>query len=68
MFYDNQELLGVISKYGPPSCTLQKGSSSPMHFGQEENISGHSTERRAYRFVLKTAWVFPIPSGRVGIG
>ena len=42
-----------------------KISSSPIQFGQEENIHGHSFERRTYRFVLKITWVFPIPRGRV---
>ena len=42
----------------PPSCTLQKRTSSLLHFGQEENISGHSTERRAYEFA----------TGRAGFG
>ena len=41
--YDNQVLLGVMSQCGSPSCTLQKRSSSPPHFGQEENIPGHSS-------------------------
>ena len=31
-----------------PSCTLQKRLSVPLLFGQEGNISGHSTERRTY--------------------
>ena len=35
-------------------------SSSPQ-FGQEENIPGHSIERRAYWFILKIAMMFPIP-------
>ena len=38
-------------------------SSSPQ-FGQEENIPGHSIERRAYWFILKIARMFPIPSSR----
>ena len=48
-------------------CTLQKRLSSPPQVGQEENISGHSVERRAYWFVLKITWVLPIPTGREGI-
>ena len=40
--------LGVISQYGAPSCTLQKRPSSPLQFGQEENITGQSIERKAY--------------------
>ena len=38
--YDNQALLGVILQCGFPPCTLQ--------LGQEQNIHGHSIERRAY--------------------
>ena len=66
VFYDNQVLLGVISQCGPPSYTLQE-KLSPLQFGQEENIPGHSIERRAYWFILKIVKVFPIPTGRVGI-
>ena len=40
--------LGVISQWGPPSCTLQKRPSSPLQFGPEENIPGQSIESRAY--------------------
>ena len=57
--------LGVISQC---FCTLQKRPSSPIQFGEEENIPGHLIERRAYWFVLKMAWFFPIFTGRVGIG
>ena len=46
--YDNQVLLRVFSHCDPPSCTLQERPSSPLQFGQEENIPGHSIERRAY--------------------
>ena len=56
----------IISQCGPASSTLQKRPS--LQFGQEENIPGQSTESRAYWFVLKIARVFPIPTGRVGIG
>ena len=38
--------------------------SSPLQFGQEENIAGHSIERGAYLFVLKIARVFRIPTSR----
>ena len=41
--------------------------SSLMTTKYSENLPGHSTERRAYWFVLKIAWVFPIPSGSVVI-
>ena len=47
-----------------PSCTLQKRTSPPLQFGQEENIPGHSTEKRAYWFVLKLARMFLIPTSR----
>ena len=33
-----------------------------LQFGQEQNILGHSFERRAYYFVLKANKVFPIPT------
>ena len=42
IFYDNQVLLEVISECSAPSWTLQKRPSSPLQFGQEENILGHS--------------------------
>ena len=51
-----------------PFCTLQKRPSFPLYSGQEENIPGHSVKRRAYLFLLKIAWVFPIPTGRVETG
>ena len=50
------------------SCTLKKRPSSLLQFGQEENIPGNSIEKRAYWLVLKIAGVFPICTGRVGIG
>ena len=61
-------LLGVISRCSPASCTLQKRPSSPFQFGQEENMPGHSFERKAYLFVLNTDSVFSIPIGRVERG
>ena len=61
-------LLGIILQCGPPSCTLQKRPFFPLQFGQEENISRHSIESRVYWFVLKIARVFPVHTGRVGIG
>ena len=64
VFYDNQVLLGVISRCGFPSCTLQKRPSSSLQFCQEENIPGHSIERRAYWFVLKISRMFPISMSR----
>ena len=60
-------LLGVISQCDP-FIHPPKRPSSPFRVDQEENIPGHSTERKAYWFVLKIARVFPIPTGRVGIG
>ena len=45
-----------------------KKTSFLLQFGQEENITGHSTERRAYWFVSKIARVFPVPIDRVTIG
>ena len=44
--------LGVISQCGFAFGTLQ--------FDQEDNIPGHSFERRAYYFFLKATRVFPI--------
>ena len=61
---DNQVLLGVISQRRLLSCTLQIRSSSPLQFGQEENIPGHSTERKANWFILKNARMFPVPRAR----
>ena len=57
-------LLGVIKQCGPPSSTFQKRRSSPLQFGQEDNIPGHSMERRAYWFILKIARMFSIPTNR----
>ena len=45
---DNQMLLRVISQCRFPSCTLQKRPFSPLQFGQEDNLPGHSIESRAY--------------------
>ena len=41
----------VILQYGPPSLHItpfQKRPFLPFQFGQEENISGNSIERRVY--------------------
>ena len=38
----------IILQCGPPSCTLPKKVFFPLQFGQEENISGKSIERRVY--------------------
>ena len=62
--YHNQVLLGVISQCGSPFWTLQERPSFPFQFSQEENISGHSTESRAYWFILKIARMFPILTSR----
>ena len=48
MFDDNQVLLGLISQCDPFSCIRQKRPSSSFQFGQEENIPGHSSEKRVY--------------------
>ena len=61
-------LLGLISLCCPLSCTPQKRSFFSFQFGPEENITGHSFKMRAYWFVLKITRVFPIPTGRLGIG
>ena len=58
--YDNQVFLGVISQYGPPSCNLQKRPSSPLQFGEKENMPKHLIESVAYWFIWKTARIFPI--------
>ena len=50
------------------SCTFSKNAFFPLQFGQDDNISGNPTERRVYWFVLKTARISPVPTGRVGIG
>ena len=47
---------------------FQKRPFFPLQFGQGENISGNSTERRFYSFVLEIARVFPVPTDRVEIG
>ena len=47
-----------------PLSSTFKRPYSPIQFGQEENIPGHSTERRAYWFILKIARLFLIPSSR----
>ena len=62
--YDKQVFLGVTSQCDLPSCTHQKMSSSPLQFGQEENIPGRSIERRAYWFILKIVRMFSIPTSR----
>ena len=48
MSYINQV---IILQCGPPSlhfCTFPKIPFLPLQFGQEENISGNSIERRVY--------------------
>ena len=52
----------------PSSLHPVKKASSSLQFRQEENISGHSLERRPYQCVLKIARVFPTPIFRVEIG
>ena len=36
-----------------------------LQFGQKENISGNSIERRVYRFILKIDRVLPVIRNRV---
>ena len=62
--YNNQVLLGVISQCGLPFWILQERPSFPLQFGQEENISKHSIESRAYWFILKIVRVFLILTSR----
>ena len=65
--YNNQVLLGVISRCAP-LCNLQKRPSFSLQFGQEENILGYSFETIAYWFVLKAARVFSITADRENSG
>ena len=44
----------------------KKDLSPSVWAGQEENISGNSTERSL--LILKISRVLPVPTGRVGIG
>ena len=60
--------LGILSQCGPPSCTLAKKAFLSLQFGKEQNISGNSIERRVYLFFLKIDRVFPVVTGKVGIG
>ena len=48
----------------PPFLHPLKRPSSPLQFGQEENIPRHSTERRVCRFILRIARISPITSSR----
>ena len=66
--YDNQVLLGMISQCGPLPAASKKDLSFLFSLAQGEDISGHSVEKRVYWFVLKIARVFPVFTGRVGIG
>ena len=47
---------------------FQKRLFFSLQFGQEENISGNSIERRDCWFILKIPRMLPVPTGRVGIG
>ena len=51
-------------KMWPPFLHPSKKPSSPLQFGQKENIPGHSTERRAYWFILKIGRMFLILRSR----
>ena len=58
-----------VLQCGPLLAPFQKRSIFPLQFGQEENISGNSIERRViYLFILKTDRVLRVPAGRVGTG
>ena len=60
MSYINQVM---ILQCGPPSlhcCTFPKRPFFPLQFGQEENISGNSIERRDYWIILKIDRVLPV--------
>ena len=46
--YDIQVLLGIISQCGPLYAPFQEMYFFALQFGQEENISGNSIERRVY--------------------
>ena len=62
---------GVMSLCGLSSCIIKKRTSSPLQFGLEKNIPGHSIEWRTYWFVLKIFRMFPvllIRTDSVGIG
>ena len=64
--YDKQVLLGVISKWSPTSCTLQKRPFlSPLFWSRRGNTWALKWKES---FDLKIAWVFSIPIERVGIG
>ena len=40
--------MSYILQCGPPFCTLSKKAFLSLQFGQEENISGKSIERRVH--------------------
>ena len=67
LIWQSSALEGNLAMWSPPSCILQERSSSPLQFGQEVNITGHSIKRRAYWFVLKIARMFPILTSRNGM-
>ena len=48
----------------PPFLHPSEKPSPPLQFGQEENILGHSIERRTYWFILKIARMFLIHLSR----
>ena len=61
--------LGNLTMLPPFLHPSQKGLPFPFSLGYiYENISENSIERRVYRFVLKIAREFAVPTGRVGIG
>ena len=69
IFYDTEEICKVWRKTDLWfEKRLEKVGKFSPPIGQEENISGNSTESRVYWFILKIASVLPVPTARVGIG
>ena len=62
MSYDNQMLLQVISQYSPPF--LQPPKKAFLSSSTWLQIRGRSVRKIAYRFVLKIAMMFSIPTSR----
>ena len=56
--------LGVYLIMQSPFLHPSKNPSSPLQFGQENIIPGHSIERRTYWFILKIARMFLIHLSR----
>ena len=65
--FNNQVLLGIITHCTPlPSLHSPKRSSWTLQFVQGENRPKNLFKRRVYWLVLKTARLFPIPTGLSG--